>query len=216
MLTVHHLRISQSERIVWLCEELGLDYDLKLYDRRADNRLAPDEYKALHPMGIAPVITDAHDGQSLVLGESGAICEYIVARHGGGRLAPAPDHPDFADHLFWFHWSNGTFMATMMMQLVLTMSGVAESPAAPFVADRNRRGWEMIEQRLTEAEFFGGSNLTTADIMMVYCLTTSRAFRDAPIDGFPNLCAYLQRIGARPAYQRAMAKAEPGWTPKLD
>ena len=212
MLTVHHLRISQSERIVWLCEELGLDYDLKLYDRRADNRLAPDEYKALHPMGIAPVITDG----DLVLGESGAICEYIVARHGGGRLAPAPDHPDFADHLFWFHWSNGTFMATMMMQLVLTMSGVAESPAAPFVADRNRRGWEMIEQRLTEAEFFGGSNLTTADIMMVYCLTTSRAFRDAPIDGFPNLRAYLQRIGARPAYQRAMAKAEPGWTPKLD
>ena len=212
MLTVHHLRISQSERIVWLCEELGLDYDLKLYDRRADNRLAPDEYKALHPMGIAPVITDG----DLVLGESGAICEYIVARHGGGRLAPAPDHPDFADHLFWFHWSNGTFMATMMMQLVLTMSGVADSPAAPFVADRNRRGWEMIEQRLTEAEFFGGSNLTTADIMMVYCLTTSRAFREAPIDGFPNLCAYLQRIGARPAYQRAMAKAEPGWTPKLD
>ena len=212
MLTVHHLRISQSERIVWLCEELGLDYDLKLYDRRADNRLAPDEYKALHPMGIAPVITDG----DLVLGESGAICEYIVARHGGGRLAPAPDHPDFADHLFWFHWSNGTFMATMMMQLVLTMSGVADSPAAPFVADRNRRGWEMIEQRLTEAEFFGGSNLTTADIMMVYCLTTSRAFRDAPIDGFPNLRAYLQRIGARPAYQRAMAKAEPGWTPKLD
>ena len=212
MLTVHHLRISQSERIVWLCEELGLDYTLKLYDRRADNRLAPDEYKALHPMGIAPVITDG----DLVLGESGAICEYIVARHGGGRLAPAPDHPDFADHLFWFHWSNGTFMATMMMQLVLTMSGVAESPAAPFVADRNRRGWEMIEQRLTEAEFFGGSNLTTADIMMVYCLTTSRAFRDAPIDGFPNLRAYLQRIGARPAYQRAMAKAEPGWTPKLD
>ena len=212
MLTVHHLRISQSERIVWLCEELGLDYDLKLYDRRADNRLAPDEYKALHPMGIAPVITDG----DFVLGESGAICEYIVARHGGGRLAPAPDHPDFADHLFWFHWSNGTFMATMMMQLVLTMSGVAESPAAPFVADRNRRGWEMIEQRLTEAEFFGGSNLTTADIMMVYCLTTSRAFRDAPIDGFPNLRAYLQRIGARPAYQRAMAKAEPGWTPKLD
>src|SRR3546814_12384446 len=80
MLTVHHLRISQSERIVWLCEELGLDFALKLYSRREDNRLAPDEYKALHPMGIAPVITDASDGQGLVLGESGAIIDYLLAK----------------------------------------------------------------------------------------------------------------------------------------
>ena len=98
-----------------LCEELELDYELKRYERRADNRLAPDEYKALHPMGIAPVITDG----DLVLGESGAICDYICARYGGGRLAPELDDPDFADHLFWFHWSNGTFMTTLMMQLVL-------------------------------------------------------------------------------------------------
>ncbi len=212
MLTVHHLGISQSERIVWLCEELGLEYELKRYDRRADNRLAPDEYKALHPMGIAPVITDG----DLVLGESGAICDYINHRYGGARLAPAPDCPEFADHLFWFHWSNGTFMATMMMQLVLNMSGADAGMAHAFVGDRGKKGWDMVEARLGEAEFFGGSQLTTADIMMVYTLTTSRAFRDAPIDGFPNLRAYLQRIGARPAYQRAMAKAEPGWTPKLD
>jgi glutathione S-transferase len=210
MLTVHHLGISQSERIVWLCEELGLDYELKRYDRRADNRLAPDDYKALHPMGIAPVITDG----PLVLGESGAICDYIRARYGQGRLAPASDDPDFADHLFWFHWSNGTFMATLMMQLVLA-SGAGDNAAAPFVADRARRGWAMIEARLGEAPFFGGRDLTTADIMMVYCLTTSRAFRDTSIDGYPNVKAYLQRIGERPAYRRAMAKAEPGMAPML-
>lgn len=204
MLTVHHLGISQSERIVWLCEELEIPYELKRYDRRADNRLAPDEYKALHPMGIAPVITDG----PLVLGESGAICDYINTRYGKGRLAPAPDHPDFADHLFWFHWSNGTFMTTLMMQLV----GGGENP---FVKDRAQRGWSMVEQRLGEAPFFGGRTLTTADIMMVYCLTTSRAFRGTSIDAFPNIKAYLARIGARPAYQRAMAKAEPGMAPML-
>jgi glutathione S-transferase len=209
MLTVHHLGISQSERIVWLCEELGIDYELKLYTRRADNRLAPDEYKALHPMGIAPVITDG----DLVLGESGAICDYICARYGKGKL-PAPDDRDFVDHLFWFHWSNATFMATLMMQLVLSMGG-ENNPTKLFVEDRSRRGWAMIEKRLGEAPFFGGRNLTTADIMMVYCLTTSRAFRNTSIDGFPNIKAYLQRIGARPAYQRAMAKAEPGVTPML-
>ena len=212
MLTVHHLGISQSERIVWLCEELGLDYQFKRYDRRADNRLAPDEYKALHPMGIAPVITDG----DLVLGESGAICDYVRTRYGEGRLAPAPDDPDFADHLFWFHWSNGTFMATLMMQLVLNLAGgEGAAAAAGFVGDRARRGWSMIEARLGEAPFFGGANLTTADIMMVYCLTTARAFRGTSIDAYPNLKTYLQRIAARPAYQRAMAKAEPGMTPML-
>jgi glutathione S-transferase len=209
MLTVHHLGISQSERIVWLCEELGLDYELKRYDRRADNRLAPDEYKALHPMGIAPVISDG----DLVLGESGAICDYLRERYGKGKLAPAADDPDFAGHLFWFHWSNGTFMTTLMMQLVL--GGSKDNPAAPFVADRSRRAWAMAEQRLGEAPFFGGRELSTADIMMVYCLTTSRAFRGNKLDGFPNLLAYLRRIGERPAYQRAMAKAEPGMAPML-
>jgi glutathione S-transferase len=211
MLTVHHLGISQSERIVWLCEELGIDYTLKRYDRRADNRLAPDEYKALHPMGIAPVITDG----DLVLGESGAICDYIVAKYGNGRLVPKPADKDFADHLFWFHWSNGTFMTTLMMQLVLAGGGGDANPASVFVNDRSRRGWAMVEKRLGEAPFFGGQNLTTADIMMVYCLTTSRAFRNLSIDAFPNLKAYLARIGTRPAYQKAMAKAEPGMKPML-
>jgi glutathione S-transferase len=210
MLTVHHLGISQSERIVWLCEELELDYVLKRYDRRADNRLAPDDYKALHPMGIAPVITDG----DLVLGESGAICDYICAKYGGGRLNPGPSDPDFADHLFWFHWSNGTFMTTLMMQLVLAGGGEG-NPAAVFVADRSRRAWAMVEERLGAAPFFGGKSLTTADIMMVYCLTTSRAFRGTPLEGHPNLKAYLGRIGQRPAYQRAMAKAEPGMAPML-
>jgi glutathione S-transferase len=209
MLTVHHLGISQSERIVWLCEELGLDYELKRYERRADNRLAPDEYKALHPMGIAPVITDG----DLVLGESGAICDYLCARYGRGRLVPGRDDPDFAEHLFWFHWSNGTFMTTLMMQLVL--QGAPGNPAAAFVEERDRRCWAMAEERLGKAPYFGGKDVTTADIMLVYCLTTSRAFRGTSLEAFPNIRAYLARIGARPAYQRAMAKAEPGMKPLL-
>lgn len=209
MLTVHHLRVSQSERIVWLCEELGLDYDLKLYDRRADNRLAPDDYKALHPMGIAPVITDG----DLVLGESGAICDYLNVRRGGGRLAPPADDADFADHLFWFHWSNATYMTTRMMQLVLTLTGT-DPAAVPFVRDRADRGVAMIEARLGKAEFFSGCSLGLADIMMVYTLTTARAFA-GELGDVPNTRAYLKRIGARPAYQRAMAKAEPGMAPML-
>lgn len=211
MLTVHHLGISQSERIVWECEELGLDYEFKRYARREDNRLAPDEYKALHPMGIAPVITDG----DLILGESGAICEYIDAKYGDRKLTPASDHADFAVHLFWLHFTNGTFMTNGMMQLMLGMAGVTEGMPAMFVADRTQKAWDMVETRLGEAEFFGGSQLTTADIMMVYCLTTGRMMRQTPLGDRPNLKAYLQRIGERPAYHRAMAKAEPDMPPNL-
>ena len=193
MLTVHHLRISQSERIVWLLEELGLDYELKLYDRDPETRLAPPELKAIHPMQVAPVIEDG----DLVLGESGAIVEYIVGKYAPDtELVPGPDHPDFADHLYWFHFAN------------------AEMP--PPLMKRVSNAWEQIERRLGEADFFGGSQLTTADIMMVFQLTTSRAFNGMSIDHMPNLKAYLQRIGAREAYQRAMAKCEPGFPPKLD
>ena len=210
MLTIHHLRISQSERIVWLCEERGLEYDLKLYNRDPETRLAPAELKALHPMQIAPLIEDG----DVLLGESGAIVEYIVGKYAPETdLVPGPDHPDFADHLYWFHFANATFMTNGMMQIAVSFTG-AEMPAP--MMNRVNNAWAQIERRLGEADYFGGSQLTTADIMMVFQLTTSRAFREQPIDDKPNLQAYLKRIGAREAYQRAMAKAEPGFPPKLD
>ncbi|MBV7266604.1 glutathione S-transferase family protein [Erythrobacter ani] len=210
MLTVHHLRISQSERIVWLCEELGLDYDLKLYNRDPETRLAPPELKAIHPMEIAPVIEDG----DLKLGESGAIVEYIVGKYAPDKaLAPGADKADFADHLYWFHFANATFMTNGMMQIAVGAVG-AEMP--PPLAKRITNAWSQIERRLGEADYFGGKQLTTADIMMVFQLTTSRAFNGMTIDHLPNLKAYLQRIGAREAYRAAMAKAEPGFTPKLD
>ena len=210
MLTIHHLRISQSERIVWLCEELGLEYDLKLYNRDPETRLAPPELKALHPMEIAPLI---EDGDTL-LGESGAIVDYIIGKYAPEtNLVPGPDHPDFADHLYWFHFANATFMTNGMMQIAVGAVG-ADMP--PPLMKRVTNAWAQIEGRLGEADYFGGSKLTTADIMMVFQLTTSRAFNGLSIDDKPNLKAYLQRIGAREAYQRAMAKAEPGFPPKLD
>ncbi|MEL6877715.1 MAG: glutathione S-transferase [Pseudomonadota bacterium] len=210
MLTVHHLRISQSERIVWLCEELGIEYDLKLYSRDPETRLAPAELKALHPMEIAPLIED----NGTLMGESGAIIEYIVGKYAPDTdLVPGPDHPDFADHLYWFHFANATLMTNGMMSIAVNAVG-AEMP--PPLMKRITNAWEAVERRLGEAEYFGGSQLTTADIMMGFSLTTARAFNDMSIDHMPNLKAYLQRIGARDAYQRAMAKAEPGFPPKLD
>ena len=122
MLTVHHLGKSQSERIVWLCEELGIPYELKRYARDSVTMLAPPDYKALHPIGSAPVITDG----DLVLAESGAIVDYIMAKYGDGRLALRPDHPDFAQFLYWFHFANGTLQAGMGRLMILNRLKLAE------------------------------------------------------------------------------------------
>jgi len=210
MLTIHHLRISQSERIVWLCEELGLEYDLKLYNRDSETRLAPPELKAIHPMEIAPVITDG----DLVLGESGAIIDYIVGKYAPETaLVPRADNPDFAQHLYWYHFANATLMTNGMMSIAVNAVG-AQMP--PPLMKRVTNAWAHLEKQLGETDYFGGANFTTADIMLGFSLTTARAFNDMSIDHMPNLQAYLKRIGARDAYQRAIAKAEPGFPPKLD
>jgi glutathione S-transferase len=209
MLTVHHLGISQSERIVWLCEELSIPYELKRYDRDPVTRLAPAEYKALHPFGTAPVITDG----TVVLSESGAIMEYIIMRHGKGRLSVRPDAPNYADYLFWFHWANASMMPVQFAGAIKATPD--ESPRTRISRDRCERSWKMIEARLGEAPYFAGQDFTAADIIMVFTLTTMRAFVPRDISGYPNVLAYLRRIGARPAYRQAMQKGDPQMTPML-
>lgn len=212
MLTIHHLGRSQSERIVWLCEELGVPYQLKRYDRRADNRLAPPEYKALHPMGIAPVITDG----DLVLGESGAVVEYIVQTYGDGRLVLKRGDAGFADYLYWFHFANGTLQPAAARVMYVERADPSGA-GAPVLAARERFGLVLshVEARLGVAPYFTGTELTAADVMSVFTLTTMRLFKPFDLSAYPNILAYLQRIGARDAYARAMAKADPDLVPVL-
>jgi glutathione S-transferase len=210
MLTVHHLGVSQSERIVWLCEELEIPYELKRYDRDATTRLAPADYKALHPLGTAPIITDG----ALVLPESGAIMEYIIGKYANGRLAVAPEAPNFGDYLFWFHFANGSMMPRQMTG----MGGPAtadESPIARMLRERVEVTWDLVENRLGKAPYFAGPEFTAADIIMLFPLTTMRAFAPRDLSAYPNIRAYLQRIGGRPAYRRAMEKGDPKMEPVL-
>ena len=211
MLTVHHLGISQSDRIVWLCEELAIPYELKRYDRDPVTRLAPDAYRAIHPFGTAPVITDG----DLVLGESGAIIDYIIQTYGRGRFALTAGQPGFPDYLFWFHFANGSMMPSAMVDMVLTMTGTKDSAAGRSLGARAVRAYDMIEQRLGEAHYFAGDTFTAADIMMLFPLTTMRVFAPRDLAAFPNTRAYLQRIGERPAFQAAMKKADPDFPPML-
>lgn len=212
ILTVHHLGRSQSERIVWLCEELGLHYELKRYERRKDNKLAPPEYKALHPLGAAPVITDG----ALVLGESAAIVEYLIATRGDGRLALKPGQPGFADYLYWFHFANGTLQPLVLQVRYLERLDPSESNALLQAAKaRFQLVFSTLDKRLGDAPHLAGRDLTAADIMTVFTLTTMRVFKPYDLAPWPNILAYLQRIGGRPAYQRAMHKADPDMTPLL-
>lgn len=207
MLTVHHLGVSQSDRIVWLCEELAIPYELVRYERDPTTRLAPAEYKALHPSGTAPVITD----DDLLLGESGAIIEYIIGRYGDGRLIVGPEQPNFADYLFWFHFANGSMMPSTMIELIASMLGAGEDNAIlQSLRQRGDRAFAMVDQRLATVPYFAGADFTAADIIMLFPMTTMRMFAPRDLTPYPNIRAYLQRIGERPAYRRAAAKADPG------
>lgn len=212
MLTVHHLGISQSERIVWLCEELAIPYELKVYERDPVTRLGPPEYKALHPLGTAPIIADG----DTVLAESTAIVEYILAKYGNGALTVPPSDPAFADYLYWFHFANGSFQPSLMRCMVLARAEVpADKPVAQFADARRKQALALVDQQLGKTAYLAGESLTAADIVAVFSLTTMRAFYPFDLSPYPNILAYLQRIGAREAYRRAMKKGDPGMTPML-
>lgn len=207
MLIIHHLGISQSERVVWLCEELNVPYQLIRYDRDPVTRAAPSNYKALHPFGTAPVITDG----DLVLGESAAIIEYIIHKYGGGRLAVTPDKPNYADYLYWFHFANASLMPASMTEIILLIIGSSpeQQQGARGLAERGDRAFNMMNQHLARHDYFAGSEFTAADLIMMFPLTTMRAFVPRDLTPYPNIRAYLKRVGARPAYQRAMKKSDP-------
>jgi glutathione S-transferase len=212
MLTIHHLATSQSERIVWLCEEIGLPYELKRYERDPVTMLAPPELTALHPSGTAPIITDG----DLVLAESGAIIDYIVAKHGDGLLAFGPAHPNFAKYLYWYHFANATLQPYMGRNMILGRLDLAPDNTI-LVAARGRleRALDLVETRLGEAEYLAGNRLTSADIMIVFTLTTMRIFTPLDLAPYPHIRAYLARIGEREPYRRAMHKGDPSLVPML-
>ena len=205
MITIHHLGVSQSERIVWLMEELALPYKLKWYDRMP-NRLAPPELLKLHPTAMAPVIED--DGR--VLTESAVIAEYICHRYAGGKFTLRPEQPNYYDYLYWMHFNNSA-MGLRFTKAVLGAgaTGPVADTMGEVVRRREEQFYQYLNQRLGESQFLAGPELTCADIMTAYRLTTGVLFGARPIDDLPNVVAYVKRIEARPAYQKAMSIAGP-------
>ncbi|OLE18294.1 MAG: hypothetical protein AUG50_06590 [Betaproteobacteria bacterium 13_1_20CM_3_63_8] len=205
MITIYHLDTSRSERIVWLMEELGLEYKLELFQRNA-NGSAPDALREIHALGKAPVIRDG----DAVLAESGAIVDYIVHRYAGDRLAVAPAAAAYARYIYWFHFAEGSLMSLLILALVI--GRVPEANASPVrtrVLERMKQTLFFIDSELAQATYFAGSAFTAADVMMTFPFTTMRHFLNYDLAPYANILAYLQRIESRPAYQKAMALAGP-------
>jgi glutathione S-transferase len=212
MIKIHHLGHSQSERILWLCEELELPYEMVKHDRDPRTRLSPPSLRALHPLGAAPLV----ETDGLLLAESAAIVDYLLARHGRGRLQRAPSDPRFAEYLYWFHFANGNLQPAMMRAMTVARCGLADDHALRHSADeRLHRLLALADARLSAHDWLAGDVLTAADIMNVFSLTTMRLFHPVDLAPWPAILAYLRRVGERPAYRRAMAKGDPELVPLL-
>ena len=201
MIVVHHLNDSRSQRILWLLEELvGLPYEIKSYQRDAQTRLAPPELKKVHALGKSPVITD---GNRTII-ESGAIIDYVIRRHGGGRLQPAPETPAYDEYQQWMHYAEGSAMLPLMLNLYAARLGDAAAPLRPRIDGEIANHLAYIDSSLKGRQFLVGDSLTGADIQMSFVGEVAGAFGQRA--QYPNLDAWTKRLHERPGYKKALEK----------
>jgi len=216
MITVHHLNNSRSQRVLWLLEELEVPYEIKHYQRDAKTMLAPPELRAVHPLGKSPVITDG----DRTIAETGAIIEYLVDRHGGGRLAPAPGSDDRLKWTYWLHYAEGSAMPPLLLKLIFTalparapglmkpiVKSISNQALGRLVEPQLKAHTDYWDQALAETGWFAGPEFSAADIMMSFPLEA--AVQRAGAGSKPNVKAFLERIHARPAYRKALERGGP-------
>ena len=218
MITVHHLNNSRSQRVLWLLEELGVDYEIKRYQRDPATMLAPPELRAVHPLGKSPVITDG----DLVIAESGAIVEYLVERYGNGRLVPPAGSPEKLRYTYWLHFAEGSAMLPLVMKLIFgrletapmpffirpIAKGIAGKVKAGFIEPNIKAQLDYMESELRKSTWFAGGSFTAADIQMSFPVEAAEA-RGGLDMSRPKLMAFLGRIHEMPSYKRAIEKGGP-------
>jgi glutathione S-transferase len=218
MITVHHLNNSRSQRVLWLLEELGVEYEVKRYERDPVTMLAPPSLRAVHPLGKSPVITDG----PLTLAESGAIVEYLAERYGDGRMLPPPGTPERLRCIYWLHYAEGSAMPPLLMALIFrrvrespapffvrpVARGIADKVMTAFIGPQIKLHLDYMEGELGKSTWFAGNECTVADIHMSFPLEAA-ASRGGLDTSRPRLMDFLRRIHERPAYRRALAKGGP-------
>lgn len=218
MIIVHHLENSRSQRILWLLEELGVDYVVKRYERDKVTSLAPPEMKKVHPLGKSPIVED----KGKIIAETGAMIDYLLDHYSDGRLRPARETPEFERYRYWLHYSEGSAFPPLLLKLILTRMASAKMPffAKPiakkiaqgaldgFVDPQLKLHFDYIESELGKSEWFAGSEFSGADIIMSFPLEAG-ASRGVHGNRAPNIASFLERIHARPAYQKALDRGGP-------
>ncbi|MFK8052331.1 MAG: glutathione S-transferase family protein [Woeseiaceae bacterium] len=218
MIIVHHLENSRSQRILWLLEELGAEYEVKRYPRDPVTSLAPKALKDIHPLGKSPVITDG----DIVVAESGAIVEYLMEKFGAGKLQPEDNDAARRAHTYYMHYAEGTVMPLLIIALLLNRIDTAKmpffvKPIAKGITGKVRESYltpnltsnlKFMENTLGESTWFTGSTLTAADVHMSFIVEGLNVSIDLAKD-FPNLAAFMKRCHERPAYQKALEVGGP-------
>lgn len=201
---VHHLEESRSQRILWLMEELGVDYEVKRYARNAQTRLAPPELKAIHPLGKSPVI----EANGKVLAESAAIIEYLAENEAFGALAiPVGDAARF-DYLYWLHFAEGSAMLPLLLKLYVALLGENGAPLMQMRIDPEiENHFSFINAHLEGKDYFAADRFTAADIQMSFVLDAGN--NRGGLDRYPNMVRVRKLQQARPAYQKALEKGGP-------
>ena len=205
MIELHHLNNSRSQRILWLLEELGLEYEIVPYQRDPATRFAPPAIKAVHPLGKSPVIRD----EGIVVAESGAIVEYLVGRYGNGRLAPKADFtsPDYVEYLHWLHFAEGSAMLPLLLKLYVGRLKEAGAPLAPRIESELKNHFDYMSGALGERDYFVANTFSAADIQLSFVLDAGGA--RGPLKDYPNLVRLDERLRARPAHKRAIERGGP-------
>ena len=202
MIVVHHLNNSRSQRVLWLLEELGLEYEIKYYERDAKTMLAPTSLRQVHPLGKSPVITDA----DFTIAESGAIIEYIVGRYGSSQLVPPPGTKEHQVYTYWLHYAEGSAMPPLLMKIIFDHFGTGDSGALnAYIASQIKLQFDYMEGELGKNTWFAGEEFTAADIQMSFPLEAT-AMIAKQVESRPKLKEFLDRIHARPAYKRAIER----------
>jgi glutathione S-transferase len=199
MIRVHHLNNSRSQRVLWLLEEIGAPYEVIRYQRKP-NMLAPSELKRVHPLGKSPVIED--HGKKFA--ETGLIIEYLVESYGPD-LAPPRQSDLYWRYKYWLHYAEGSLMPPLLLKLVIGRLGLLGFPARKFVNAQLKLHLDFLESELAPSSWFLGDQFSAADIIMSFPLEAASA-RAGLNATRPKLFDFLQRIHARPAYQRALEK----------
>jgi glutathione S-transferase len=200
MLTLHHLNDSRSQRVLWLLEELGAPYEMVRYQRNPQTRLAPPELAKIHPLGKSPIIVDG----DIKIAESGAIVDYLIRRHGKGAMMPAQGSAEYEAYQEWLHYSEGSAMLPLMLNLYVSRLKEAGAPLHPRIDSELANHLGYIDGALQGREFFVGRSLTGADIQMSFVGEMAKVFDK--LGPYPNLSAWLSRMHARPAFQRSVEK----------